>query len=185
MSRIKTNQLYLKSDHKFGANMRLHFILIASAFVLSACSSDSQLNEKTKENTSKSQTPKINANRLLSMEVDGMVCEMGCGSSIRKELKETGAVLSCDFDFEDGRKLNTAKITFDKNKITVDELIDVVNTLNDKQFKVGKTSSQAYVPASIPEEEEAYSSVNARVNITSPQIEVPNFLELLSRFLIK
>ena len=38
-----------------------------------------------------------------------------------KALKETGAVDRCSFDFKDGRKSNTAFITFDKDKISADK----------------------------------------------------------------
>jgi copper chaperone CopZ len=65
-----------------------------------------------------------------------MVCEMGCGSSIRKALKDTKAVDRCSIDFKDERKVNVATISFDSTAITKDKIVTIISTLNDKQFKV-------------------------------------------------
>ena len=62
------------------------------------------------------------------------------GGTIRSELWETAAIESCEFDFEQGRERNIAKIAFDKDKITVDQIISIVSNLNEGQFgswKVG------------------------------------------------
>ncbi len=78
----------------------------------------------------------VHSNKSIDLKIEGMVCEMGCGSSIRKALKETNAVERCSFDFKDGRAINTAKISFDSTIISKDKIISVISELNDKQFKV-------------------------------------------------
>jgi copper chaperone CopZ len=85
----------------------------------------------------KKETPvAVNANKTISLNIEGMVCEMGCGSSIRKALKDTKAVDRCSFDFKDERKVNVATIAFDSTAITKDKIVSIISTLNDKQFKV-------------------------------------------------
>ena len=116
---------------------------------LIACTSSEKSSEASTAQGKKSaktevpQGPEMNvdANHVLTMELEGMVCSMGCGGSIRKELRATGAVAECDFDFEDERPIDIATIEFDKNKITTDEIVDIVSKINDGQFTVGKTSS--------------------------------------------
>ena len=54
------------------------------------------------------------ANQVMTMEVDGMVCKMGCGGGIRKELKATGGVSLVEFDFEEERTTDVATIYFDQ-----------------------------------------------------------------------
>jgi hypothetical protein len=111
---------------------------------------------------------------------------MGCGASIRKELYATKAVLSVDFDFEDGRKTNTAKIAFDKDKITVDKMVEIISTMNEKQFTVGKTKSEDYnskISSSNLSNEESISTkkeTESTIKSTS-RIELPNFLDIFSR----
>jgi len=78
----------------------------------------------------------VNANKTISLNIEGMVCEMGCGSSIRKALKDTKAVDRCSFDFKDERKVNVATISFDSTAISQDKIVSIISSLNDKQFKV-------------------------------------------------
>jgi len=127
----------------------------------------------------------VEANRLLIMEIDGMVCQMGCGGTIRKELKATGGVSNCEFDFEDERATNTAKIAFDKDKITVDEIVKIVSTINDNQFSVGKTSSEDVHDISTHvEKHRSESTEKANIEVSSSTIEIPNLLDLLSGLFI-
>ena len=95
-------------------------------------------NNSPKIHSDKKQLPKqeiVMANDSVTIYIEGMVCKMGCGGSIRKELKNTGAVEKCTFDFEEDRKENSATIYFDSTKITDKILIQHIESLNDKQFK--------------------------------------------------
>ena len=151
---------------------------------LFGCSEDAEVKTDMGKVESNTKEVKVNANRLLTMEIDGMVCQMGCGGSIRKELKATGAVSGVEFDFEDDRETNIAKISFDKNSITVDELIKVVSEINDGQFKIGKTSSEEVYSAHFQTETGISSEAKSEVEVSSSSIEIPNLLELLSGLLL-
>lgn len=125
----------------------------------------------------------VHANQLLSMEVDGMVCQMGCGGSIRKALKGTGAVSNIEFDFEDERATNVATISFDKNKVTQDELVKLVSDLNDGQFTVGEVSSEALSKEIVHEDHDHSSAETHEVEMSSSNFQMPNLLDLLSGLL--
>jgi Cu+-exporting ATPase len=107
-------------------------LFIGLILTLFACNSNTQIQAK------KTVQPTITAkaNKTIELEIEGMVCEMGCGSSIRKELKNTHAVAQCSFDFKEDRKQNTASISYDSTKITSKKIVAMVEKLNDGQFKV-------------------------------------------------
>ena len=165
--------------------MRSHvYFLIVAIVAMSACS-DSKNQATDSKQTKQTELPKIKGNRLLTLEIEGMTCVMGCGGTIRKELVATNAIESCEFEFEEDRALNTAKITFDKNKITVDKIISIVSSLNKGQFKVGDSSSEdvsvniktKVEEVSVSEEDEAQLNVSS-----STEVELPNFVEILAIF---
>jgi copper chaperone CopZ len=160
-----------------------HLVYISALFfVVSSCSTESQ-EETTESNESTEQVAEVVADRTLTMEIDGMVCEMGCGGSIRKDLKATGGVSGVQFDFEDERETNIATISFDKDLISVDEMIKRISELQDGQFTIGATSSESIDEVSTNETSSTSSSESSKVNVSSKNVEMPNFLDLLSGLL--
>lgn len=166
--------------------------LIASTLLLSlaACNSaEENVIDQVKTPELSVPVVDVDANRVLTMEIDGMVCQMGCGGSIRKELKATGGVSECEFDFEDGRKTNIATVAFDKELISADEIVAIVSKMNDKQFTVGQTSTESMeeIPGheNINETEETSTSDNESiVSVETSSFEFPNLLELVSNLLV-
>ena len=120
--------------------MKSLFISLLSICIIASCANKEEKVFIRKESHSGSNTAKsVKANSILTMKIDGMTCMMGCGASIRKELYATNSVKSVDFDFEEGRETNTAKIAFDDSKITEKKMIDLISKMNEKQFTVGDT----------------------------------------------
>lgn len=76
----------------------------------------------------------VQANAETQIQVSGMVCKMGCGSTIKKELLETQAVKKVEIDFAEDRKLNTIKVAYDNTKIDEASLVQHIERLNNKQF---------------------------------------------------
>jgi hypothetical protein len=172
--------------------MNKQILFLCSLMLCGACSSDNStviIHKESREIGSKH----LKANRILSIEIEGMTCVMGCGASIRKELFSTKAVSSVEFDFKEGRKANTAKISFNKDKITVDKIVVLLSKLNDNQFKIVIISSKDYTCKTsskcCPEKSTCRIVQNSvdedfTIESSSPKIEIPNFLILLSRFLV-
>jgi len=129
----------------------------------------------------------VAVNRQLSVEVIGMSCEHACGGAIRTALKETNAVERCSFDFETDRKVNTAFITFDKDKISADEILAIIKKLNEGQFTTGKTTTKV-IEATAPATEKTTGSTMPKKNsestetieVSSTSFEFPNLFELLT-----
>jgi len=119
--------------------MKLVYIIFATSLILVSCGQNGkQVAQDNEVNTSKE---KVVANKQLTFEIEGMVCVMGCGGSIKSKLAETNAVEKCEFDFEEGREMNKVTVSFDKNKTTPENIIKIVTEMNDGQFKVGARES--------------------------------------------
>lgn len=180
---------YFCSSKSFA--MRNIFFGIGLVSILVACSSsttDATVAVADKDDAPKEVIANVVPNRMLTVDIDGMVCQMGCGSSIRKELKATNGVGDCSFDFEDGRPTNTATIEFDKEVITADEITTIISEINDGQFTVG-TSNAA--PLKKPSDDSAEldpssstTEENTAVTMTSTSgYQMPNFLDIFSNLL--
>lgn len=131
----------------------------------------------------------VTPNRKLNVEVSGMTCEHACGGSIRMALKNTNAVDRVQFDFEEGRKVNTAIITFDKNKISADEIVAIIEKTNDNQFTTGKVSSESFTaPKAGPQTEKEVITEKTiettKMNMDAETgFEFPNLYKLFSKII--
>lgn len=164
-------------------------IVLSSVLIASSCSSETTKNEpEVKKNIEKIVTAeKVLSNKEMEVEVEGMMCMMGCGSSIRKALKETGGVESCSFkDFNDENEWNKAVIRFDSEKISADKIISIVEEINEKQFatrnpktiSIEQTDSQAKEGSKTSTTEEEKT-----VTMHTNGFELPNLLNIFRSML--
>ena len=107
-------------------------LLLVVFVMLFSCSS----NEQKKQVIKSPVREKVVANQIMVAEVEGMVCKMGCGASIRKALNDEGGVANCQIDFEEERKINVLKIKYDSTIITQQKMIQLLSSINERQFKV-------------------------------------------------
>jgi len=149
----------------------LTFTLLLSLF---SCSDSSLKNEINKEQVAVS-------NETLVTEVEGMVCSMGCGGSIRKELKSTGAVSRVEVDFDEEKEKQTVKITYDNRLISKKEIVDRIEKLNKGQFTVSVIGSTFIENSTI----EKKSSEEPKVNVSETSFEVPSLLDILSSIVVQ
>lgn len=82
------------------------------------------------------------SNEIAHIAVEGMVCEMGCGGAIRKELYATNAVDQVDVDFDEEQPENTIGVHFDNRRISTDELLKKISEINDGQFTATLKSTE-------------------------------------------
>lgn len=158
--------------------------ILAFAASCSQTTPDQGTAERVEGQTQKEVVP----NKVLTVEIDGMVCQMGCGSAIRKALLETGGVSSCEFDFEEDRKTNVSSISFDKNLVTADRLVKIISEVNKGQFTTGQVKTVTLSDVAGHEEigSKETKSEKSSVNVSSSAgIQLPNFLEMLSSLLVR
>lgn len=118
----------------------------------------------------------------IEMEIKGMVCQMGCVSSIKKELKGLDGVGNFVIDYDNG----TAKIEFLSNKITKDEVVRSIESLNDGMYKVQNVKEVCVADCGETGKED--QEINVSESEVSPQVntegfELPNFFNLINELL--
>ena len=131
----------------------------------------------------------VTPNRVLKLDIDGMVCKMGCGGSIRNELKTVEGIGDCNFDFEEDRETDIATIQFDKELISADEIVEIVTEVNDGQFTVGestttKIKSRKDDTVEVETSTESSDEEESTVTMSSGSgFQLPNLLEIFSSLL--
>lgn len=164
------------------------FLGLATVLVLGSCSSNEKKIISVEKKVIYKKLDPVQANRKLAIEVSGMTCEHACGGSIRMALKETGAVDRVSYDFETGRKTNTAYVTFDKSKISADKIVSIIETINEKQFTTGKSNStdiEEETKTSSPSKTTTTTiteTKTTKINVEAPETnwEMPNIFEFFS-----
>jgi periplasmic mercuric ion binding protein len=156
-------------------------------FLLAACA-DKSTNTVEEVAATKEQEVVVNPTNMLTMEISGMTCEMGCGGTIRKGLRASNAVESVKFeDFDADYETNTTHILYDAKKISKEELKKIVNELSNGQYKVESMSDTEY---SSENDQASAVSGSSKKSTTLPLIgdgstglfsfQLPNLLDLLS-----
>lgn len=161
---------------------------LTTILVLGSCSSNEKKIISVEKKIAYKKLDPVQADRKLAIEVSGMTCEHACGGSIRMALKETGAVDRVSYDFEAGRKTNTAYITFDKSKISADKIVSIIETINENQFKTGKSSStdlEGETKSSSPSATVVTETKTTKINVEVAETDwkMPNVFEFFSHLI--
>jgi len=128
--------------------------------------------------------PDVQADRMLVVELEGMVCQMGCGGSIREDLYASKGVASVSFDFDEKNPVDVARVAYNREKISADQIISIISKTNDGQFKVKSSHSEPYIDESPKVKESAESSKdskNSKLTIKSTaNVDVPDVFDVFS-----
>ena len=121
--------------------MKTPIYLLFSLLFLAACN-NATIDKKVSEN--KPATSNV-ANTKLALNVNGMVCKMGCGGSIRKELLATNAVEKVEVDFVEDKESQLITVYYNNSLSSKEKLLKVINEMNDKQFTAQTISESSYI----------------------------------------
>jgi copper chaperone CopZ len=121
--------------------MKTALYLLFSLLFLAACN-NSTIDKKASKIMPT--TSKI-ANTKLALSVQGMVCKMGCGGSIRKELLATNAVEKVEVDFVEEKESQLITVYYNNSLSSKEKLLKVINEMNDKQFTAQTISETSYI----------------------------------------
>ena len=125
----------------FSMKTALYFLF--SLLFLAACNNSTIEKKASKIVPTTSNT----ANTKLALSVQGMVCKMGCGGSIRKELLATNAVEKVEVDFVDDNESQLITVYYNNSRSSKAKLLKVINEMNDKQFTAQAISESSYISA--------------------------------------
>jgi copper chaperone CopZ len=120
--------------------MKMFYLSLLVA-VLFSCQESSE--KSTPISVKKPKTVQVQANSQADFAVEGMVCQMGCGGSIRKELKMTGAVERVEVNFVEEQKEQVVHVQYDSTLITTQKITAILTTMNDRQFKASLITKKA------------------------------------------
>ena len=122
--------------------MKVKIILVALvAIVLSAC--DQTKSSKKVLAVKQEQKSIVKSNAKITFDVEGMVCKMGCGGSIRKSLMHSGAVARVEINFIEEAKTQEVIVHYDSTKMNASQLKALIEKTNDGQFAVISEASEA------------------------------------------
>jgi len=81
----------------------------------------------------------VKSNAKITFNVEGLVCKMGCGGAIRKNLLQAGGVERVEVDFVEEAKSQGITVHFDSTLTNVSQLKKRIEQTNDGQFTVLST----------------------------------------------
>jgi len=118
--------------------MKIKIILVALvAIVLSAC--DQTKSSKKVLAVKQEQKSIVKSNAKITFDVEGMVCKMGCGGAIRKNLLHAGGVERVEVDFVEEAKSQAITVHYDSTLTDIVQLKKRIEQTNDGQFTVLST----------------------------------------------
>lgn len=108
--------------------MKRVFLLTLLTVLFFACDSTNNAVAEAEDETSVSPT------HVAVIEVEGMMCQKGCGAIIRKGLYETGGVSEVEVSFNEENPMSEIKVYFDINKTTTEKMLSVIGGLADMRY---------------------------------------------------
>ena len=103
----------------------------------------------------------------IKMEVEGMVCAVGCAKFIEKKVAALDGVSNCKVNFENG----ITQVSYASSQLTEEEIVEVINELNDGQYKVNSVEVKTLKEkSSSPRSKRKESSTEAEVSFNFPQL---------------
>lgn len=122
--------------------------------------------------------------RVASFEIEGMVCEMGCGASLRKGLYTTDAVDEVEVDYEEERNRNVINVYYSSDKTNTDDMLKVIEELNEGQFKAKLIEDKAVSENKSKKSQETTSTSSGSdvegIEASTKSFSLPNLTELLN-----
>lgn len=121
--------------------MRTIFFLVCVSTLFIACSHEDAVSQETEVIVEESMIDEtqVAPTHIATFEVEGMMCQKGCGSIIRKGLYETGGVSNVEIFFNEENPVNEIKVHFDNNLTSVEDMIVIVSKLANSQYSARLT----------------------------------------------
>ncbi len=128
------------------------------------------------------------AKSLAHLSIEGMGCEMACGSAIKKALNGLDGVIITEINYEGDRDVNFAVVEFDESKLGSEHLADAVNNLRKGHYSVSAISLERHIPAGESASQDEGTSTEGKTSgadrsIETRSITIPNLLDVLNTVL--
>ncbi|MDG2330770.1 MAG: heavy metal-associated domain-containing protein [Flavobacteriales bacterium] len=149
------------------------FVTAALMTALLGCNSEQN---QTDENAAASQDNNTYlANTVANFEIEGMECAVMCGGKIKESLTSVSGIVSCDVDFDNKQ----AVVKFDNKLTNKDALVQVIQQLNNGQFKV-TDASEKNLDSNTDQSMNSGSNPEQTIEVSAPQgFQFPNIFDAL------
>lgn len=140
----------------------LIFILLISSFPLfNGCSEAGQEEH-------------IVHNKSCTIDIEGMMCEMGCKTTIQNRINELDGVIKGDVDYA----LAKAFVTYDANKLSCADIISEIESIGDGLYsaKMVEDKDIENAPVGIDGDADANGA-----SVDTYSFEVPNITDLFTQ----
>ena len=118
----------------------LPFILLFIASCQSDAPQNAQIDSQKLDVIAEEKKP--DADYQCVAKVSGMVCKMGCGATIRKELTNLKGVSRVAVDYEEDREEQIISIFYNSSFHDEKEIYAELEKINNGQFTVGTTKTE-------------------------------------------
>lgn len=142
-------------------------------------------NKELQEEVVIQEESKISPTHIAIFEVEGMMCQKGCGAAIRKGLYETGGVSTVEVSFDEENPVNEIKVYFDIKLTSTEKMIDVIGGLADERYSAQlKKVTESTLSMSRSNSEESLSNNRSKSiptrEISTESFSFPNLTQLLN-----
>jgi hypothetical protein len=123
-------------------------------------------------------------NTEIELSVSGMVCEMGCGASLRKGLMAAGIEEQIDIAFDEESGLGKVIVRFNDAQFSIESILEHIESMNDGQFSaevVRSSSIQVSQTNEASRDEKNYTP--SFIDASSKGFSLPNLSELFNSIL--
>jgi hypothetical protein len=123
-------------------------------------------------------------NTEVELSVRGMVCEMGCGSSLRKGLMAAGIEEQIDIAFDEESGLGKVIIRFNDAQLSIESILEHIENMNDGQFTAEVVRSSSFqVSKATQESRNEKNFTPSFIDASSKGFSLPNLSELFNSIL--
>ena len=164
---------------------KILFLTIVSTFLYGCDANQAEASTLTVDSSEVMDENSVSPTHMATFDIEGMMCQKGCGSAIRKGLLETGGVSEVEVAFDAENPASLIKVYFDNSKTTTDEMITVIGNLADNRYsaKLKKVTQTTLSSVNvITDEEQENHSVNdiSSREVSSKSFSFPNLTKILN-----
>lgn len=166
---------------KFRLNTLTRALFVVSLIVFGGCSETNpavEVKTNSDVNVTFSEETGPAEKHLANIAIDGMACEMMCGSKIASELNGLEGVKNTEIEFKGEGEVNFALVEFDAESVGEQEMIEAVQAIANGHYKVKSVEVKHVMAGSNSEEAE-----DDKVSVAKPGIRypLPNIFSVFSR----
>lgn len=156
------------------ANNKISKALFAMAVLIMVACAETSSDEKSSE---KSDVPVTFVKEsgetegyVANIAIEGMGCEMMCGSKISGELNQLAGVKNISIDFKGAGETNYAVVEYDATTVSEQEMIKTVNSIADGHYKVNAVEVKQIVKSEEPESDNDDSAYQPSISYELPNV---------------